>query len=562
MNNQFKNMSGKTIGVVGVLATLGIIVAALGGVFNPQFSDGGIDVRNTRCEELASARVAISNEREERKLEAQNANEKERDEISDAYWEQNQKLEKNYHECISKALTADPCKEAFEEVGRLYEEIMADFAADKGFNEAKFNEREAAKKKYNDCVEEARKPEFYKDKEAACDAELAAGREANQADRVAKEAEAKTRYDEALAKVEDAYQQKSGILDAIEKKCNEPGGTSNVSVGTLTTGGTGTAIQGSSSACTGIFSGNNPDLMRQISDIENQLQKAKVAGQSEGPYGTNNLQGALDRLRQDLKDSERTCKIDADCGNPEPVCCTGTQVGRAYCDGGTCASEKKDCTSPEICAGKPAQCVAPSTGAKQQDGVYITRTIPEVGSCSQNLQVLKLEQATPDSSRYSITGNIPGWLHIDKPGGPLPGSATVTYSCGTVQGFGPGVYTAGGSITVYNTANDLINTIPFNVSITVTAAGQLIEVIEYNGKYLPTSQLIVEDEIGCGAEHWHAAEGVVTATDGTQVSDPGPQCGYGKVKDKPAMKIPASKNSAKNSGAGIEVRGLEFLKNR
>lgn len=67
----------------------------------------------------------------------------------------------------------------------------------------------------------------------------------------------------------------------------------------------------------------------------------------------------------------------------------------------------------------------------------------------------------------------------------------------------------------------------------------MIEVINYNGKYLPVSQLIIEDEIGCGADHWHAATGVVTATDGTQVSDPGPQCGYGKVKDKPVIKVEA-----------------------
>lgn len=71
----------------------------------------------------------------------------------------------------------------------------------------------------------------------------------------------------------------------------------------------------------------------------------------------------------------------------------------------------------------------------------------------------------------------------------------------------------------------------------------MITVIEYNGKYLPTSQLIVESEIGCGADHWHAASGVVTATDGSQVPDPGPQCGYGKVEDRPSMNIPAPNNN-------------------
>lgn len=552
--------SGQKIAGIAVIAILGIAAAFLGGVFNPEFADSGIDVRNTACENLASARQAISNELNERKQAASDSLAGERDTISDAYWARNRELEVEYHECISRALTADPCKKPFEEVGRLYEEIMADFASDKGFNEAKFNERERAKERYNKCVEEARKPEFYKDKETQCNATLAAGQEANQNDRVAKEAEAQKRFEEALKTAENAFAQKSGILDAIEKKCNEPGGKTNVNIGSLTTTGTGTATQPNSSACTGVFGGNNPDLQKQVNDLENQLQKAKAGGAKKGLYGIDNIQASLDRLRQELKDSERTCKTDADCGSSEAVCCSGKQVGRAFCDAGVCASKKTDCVDPEICAGKPAKCVVPSTGVTQQDGVYISRTIPEVGSCSQNLQVLTLKQASPDSVRYSLNGNIPNWLRIDKPGGALPASVNVTYSCNTVQGFGPGTYTANGSITVYNAANELINTIPFNVSITVTAVENLIEVIEYNGKYLPVSQLIIEDEVGCGAEHWHAAQGVVTATDGTKVSDPGPQCGYGKVQDKPVKKVSAPKVSS--PGAGIEVRGLEFLKNQ
>src|SRR3989344_5756139 len=66
-----------------------------------------------------------------------------------------------------------------------------------------------------------------------------------------------------------------------------------------------------------------------------------------------------------------------------------------------------------------------------------------------------------------------------------------------------------------------------------------IPVIQYNGKYLPIEQLIIESEMGCegGQAHYHAAEGVVVATDGTAVVDPGPQCGYGKVQDKPTLEV-------------------------
>ncbi|RJQ36324.1 hypothetical protein C4552_03490 [Candidatus Parcubacteria bacterium] len=91
----------------------------------------------------------------------------------------------------------------------------------------------------------------------------------------------------------------------------------------------------------------------------------------------------------------------------------------------------------------------------------------------------------------------------------------------------------------------------------------MITVIEYNGKYLPVSQLKVESEIGCGADHWHAARGgAVVATDGTTVPDPGPQCGYGKVSERPAQNIPAPQRNDPEAGASIEVRGLDSLKTR
>ena len=89
----------------------------------------------------------------------------------------------------------------------------------------------------------------------------------------------------------------------------------------------------------------------------------------------------------------------------------------------------------------------------------------------------------------------------------------------------------------------------------------MITVIEYNGKYLPTSQLTVQDEIGCGADHWHAARGgAVTATDGTVVPDPGPQCGYGKVSELPSKNIPAPDRNTPADEIDIEVRGLESLR--
>ncbi len=64
-----------------------------------------------------------------------------------------------------------------------------------------------------------------------------------------------------------------------------------------------------------------------------------------------------------------------------------------------------------------------------------------------------------------------------------------------------------------------------------------IKAIKYQNKFLPVDQLIVENEAGCGADHWHAKAGVVKATDNSMVGDPGPQCGYGKVQDTPAIEV-------------------------
>jgi len=72
-----------------------------------------------------------------------------------------------------------------------------------------------------------------------------------------------------------------------------------------------------------------------------------------------------------------------------------------------------------------------------------------------------------------------------------------------------------------------------------TSETKTIQAIQFEGKYLPVDQLIIEDEVGCGAEHWHAAEGLVVATDGSQVFDPGPQCGFGKVRDLPVQQVAA-----------------------
>lgn len=456
-------MSAKTL-LGGALVIAGVAVVAS---MNGAFGDGGIDVSRTACEQLGSARQAVDREFQERTTAADETLASDLDKASDDYWAENRRLEDEHYECVNSALIADPCKAPFEEIGRLYEEIMADFDAGKGFNEAKFNEREAAKKRYNECVETAKKGEFYERDKTACDKALAAGQEANQKKRQAADARAQSAYESALDSAAKAKAAKHAELDAIEKKCNEPGGETNVEVGMVSTGSTGTPIKATSSACTGVFQGNDPDLQRRLSELESQLQKAKAAGKRDGLFGIDHIQSAIDEVKEELRTSGRSCRVDADCGDTRPVCCSNVQIGRVVCDGGYCASETTECVDPEFCAGSPAACVAPATGATSEP-IQISRTIPEVGTCSQNLQTLNLRPASDASKRFSIAGNIPSWLTFSAVSGDLPKDVSVTYSCATVQGMGPGTYTANGSITIYNDANELINTIPLVITITVT----------------------------------------------------------------------------------------------
>ena len=64
-----------------------------------------------------------------------------------------------------------------------------------------------------------------------------------------------------------------------------------------------------------------------------------------------------------------------------------------------------------------------------------------------------------------------------------------------------------------------------------TEHGKRIKAIEYKGIFLPISQLVIENEAGCGAEHWHGIKKIVIAAEGSEVKDPGSPCGFGRVRD-------------------------------
>lgn len=60
--------------------------------------------------------------------------------------------------------------------------------------------------------------------------------------------------------------------------------------------------------------------------------------------------------------------------------------------------------------------------------------------------------------------------------------------------------------------------------------GATLQVITYNGKQIPLSQLYVGTGPDCDSPHYHANNGKVTTLDGLVIPDP-EGCGYGKLKD-------------------------------
>ena len=66
---------------------------------------------------------------------------------------------------------------------------------------------------------------------------------------------------------------------------------------------------------------------------------------------------------------------------------------------------------------------------------------------------------------------------------------------------------------------------------TTNTSREKIQVIEFNGKQIPITEVVVGTGPDCDSDHYHAADGTsVQAVDGAAVPDPG-GCGYGKVSE-------------------------------
>ena len=192
-------------------------------------------------------------------------------------------------------------------------------------------------------------------------------------------------------------------------------------------------------------------------------------------------------------------------------------------------------------------------------------TINAIRGALQNGDAVELRIKFADSAGSQVVGGhmvtVVGihqaegqtYIDINDPGTPDSGTETVEIRGNQIVNYGPWeglTLLSWGFVQTWegHPTGELLDTMTDeeinSIRQFVGETPQLM-VIEYNGKYLPISQVIVESESGCdgGENHWHAASGVVIATDGTPVPDPGPQCGYGKVSDRPSINIDAPNNN-------------------
>jgi hypothetical protein len=359
---------------------------------------------------------------------------------------------------------ADPCKELFERASALAQQILDNI--DQGYDQAKSDERDQVKKEYEDCLDNPPEEETYEGKKAKCQADFGAAVDAAQATRDAAESQAEAARDAAIKKAQDAHKSKMATLDAIAEACKVPPPVTGVSVGGITTEGTGTVIESGNPACTGKFTGYDPEIQAELNRLRTLYDQARLKDRQGGIGGAGTYAAKMNELRAEMTAGPRKCAADSDCGDTTKVCCSETEVGWVVCSGGECTNEKEECEDDEICAGKPAECVGGTEGA-QSEPIEIARTYIIGTPCNSRIQVIQLRPKNENSVRFEITGNIPNWLGFSSVGGKFPQDVTVTVDCNTLET--PGTYEATAMITVYDAEDNLINTIPVNITVTSVA---------------------------------------------------------------------------------------------
>lgn len=364
-------LGGVVAAALFVIAGVGLVANNLGAVPGsvPALSPPvEVDVSGVECEGIEAARAAIAGELEAKNSYAQALLNQANEQASDDYWEKMRAHDQTLNECMSNANLADPCKKAFEEQSLVMERAIADPAAERIAEwDAKIKE---VKDAYQNCLKTPPEEATYEGQSKACQDAYDAAEVTALAERAIDEKAARDLYDQAVADAQADHDADSSALDALQEECNKKPAAVAPSSNFIAGGSYADSV---SPACTGTgFIGNDPEieeLRKLLPGIRGNVNKFKAAGLRINLAEWQQRLADVQAQIRVLEAGPRSCQTDADCGNPDPVCCSSSEVGRVKCEkgvvagifggSGTCTNETSFCEDPEVCAGKPAQCVAP-----------------------------------------------------------------------------------------------------------------------------------------------------------------------------------------------------------
>jgi hypothetical protein len=362
----------------GVVAAALIVIAGVGLVANNMGGNEGasgdlsppaeVEVSGVECEGIDAARAAIAGELQAKTDYAQANLDQSMEQVSDDYWAKKRAHDQTLNDCMSDANLADPCKQAFENQSAVMQGAIADPAAERIPEwDAKIKD---AKDAYQNCLKTPPDEATYEGQSRRCQEAYDAADVTALAERAVAETAAQGVYDQAVADAQANHDADSAALDALQEECdNKPAAVAPAS--NFVAGG---SYQDSiSPACTGTgFVGNDPeieDLRRLLPGIRNNINRFKAAGLTINLAEWNQRMSDVRSQIRVLEAGPRSCQTDADCGNPDPVCCSSIEKGQVKCEkgviagifggSGTCTNETEFCDDPEVCSGTPAQCVAP-----------------------------------------------------------------------------------------------------------------------------------------------------------------------------------------------------------
>lgn len=476
--------------------------------------EAAFDVTKTTCDEIAAARAKVAAAYEATHKAA-----------TDTYTEAHAAFRADFEACRRDLWKGGPCDKEYAATQTAYQNAWGDISNDQFYKEWK-----KAKADWDACHAQwdAKYEEWSKngqEREKACQEEFQAKSDA-----------ARAAYDAAAKAAREKRDADNAFLDELEKKCKQPtatGGTTGVVPGgTGTPGGTnppggGTNPPGGGVTVSPPVTPPNPNSPA--------CRDAAIPGEN----GTPRTGRASDFGPKDILVNLLTAVAEDVTGTPIPTSAINDQIFAGI-----------------VCTKLHARLI--ELHMEEIDAITSGDRRAEI---ALRQKIARYERAR--NVWCSIAQGKPALADVKKEVNAI--NAMPTGACKTDADCGQPVCCSGQEVGSWtcNTATGACSNQKTRCTDPKVCGGtparcvappQKVKAINVGGKFLPLDQLIIESEPGCGADHYHAKRGAVKATDGTTVPDPGPQCGYGKVSERPTVEVMTQIDTETR----VEIRGGMF----